>query len=99
MTKRWIIIVCAVVALAAIAALMLTLFNKAWWIRRAAARWGYQREEIDGAVWLTMGTSPFMSYRETYLLDQPLRRLKELYDTGVMKEPGATGGNIEVDLP
>lgn len=98
MSKRWVIIVCAVVALAATATLLLTLLNKGWWIRRAAKRWGYKQEELDGAVWLTMATSPFTSFREDYLLSQPLRRLRELYDTGTLKEPGAAGDNIEVDL-
>jgi hypothetical protein len=98
MTKRtWIYIGIALVLVGAVIALR-TVFNKPWWIRRAAARWGYKTETVDGAVWYTMTTTPFQSFREDYLLSQPMRRLREFYDTGTLKEPGATGGNIEQDV-
>lgn len=97
MKRAWIYIAFGLLLIGAFVAFR-TVFNKPWWVRRAAARWGYKTESIDGVVWYSMTTSPFQSFREDYLIRQPLRRLREFYDTGTLKEPGATGDNIEQEV-
>lgn len=93
MSKRIMIIVAAVLVIGAVAALS-TVLNKRWWLRRAMARWTMRRSTVAGVVWVS---APGEEFREDYLLSQPLRRLREFYDTGTMKDPAAVGATIEQD--
>ena len=79
----------------AIIAVVRTVFNKRWWIERAVKRWQMRRETIDGVEWVNHTTGNLASFRVSDLLAQPLRRLREFYDTGDLKPPGVVGESIE----
>ncbi len=99
MSKRVVYIILIVVVLSAVAALFATLFNKRWWIKRAVDKWNLKREEIDGTVWYSFTTGNLASFSEANLLKQPLRRLREFYDTGDLKAPGGGSTYTEEDAP
>lgn len=99
MSKRVLYILIIIVVLSAIAALFATFFNKRWWIQRAVARWKLKSEVVDGSTWYWHTSGTMAGFRADSLLKEPLRRLREFYDTGNLKDPGATGDTIEQDAP
>lgn len=71
------------IALLITAALMFTVWNKRWWIARAVKKWALKTTTLDDGS--TTIDSDSSSWRLEWLLSQPIRRLKELYDTGTLK--------------
>lgn len=80
-------------------ALLLTVFNKRWWLRRAERKWKLTRTVVEGVTWLKQPYLPMEEFREDYLLAQPLRRLRELYDTGGLKDPAPIGEAMDQEAP
>jgi len=95
MKGRTAYILMALVVVATGVIFMLTIFNKRWWLKRSAVKWKLQPSEIDGVKWLDRQYSPLASWRVDYILEQPLRGVKEFYDTGDLKEPGGVGDAVE----
>lgn len=87
------------IGVAIAATLLLTIWNKRWWMNRAVRKWKLERTVVDGVVWYKQPYLPMEEFREDYFLKQPFRRLHELYDTGGLKEPAAIGDNVEAEAP
>jgi hypothetical protein len=87
------------IGVAILATLLLTVWNKRWWIGRAERKWKLERSVVDGVAWLRQPYLPREEFREDYLLKQPFRRLRELYDTGGLKEPAPIGETITQEAP
>lgn len=93
------VIIGATLVVLVLAALFLTVWNKRWWLRRAERKWKLERSVVEGVTWLKQPYTPLEEFREDYLLGLPLRRLRELYDTGGLKDPAPIGAPVEQDAP
>lgn len=90
MKKRlpWILLALVV---AAVIAGALTIWNKGWWIRRAVKKWHMtvtpvSKDSNDKSVNADPSAQPSQpSWKLSWLKEQPLRRLRELYDIGTIK--------------